>query len=45
VLPDFLIRAQAAALNCRHLTNDRRRLRAFPEVDYIFPDSATRGAG
>lgn len=45
VLPDFLIRAQAAALNCRHLTNDRRRLRAFPQVDYIFPDFATRGAG
>jgi predicted nucleic acid-binding protein len=37
VLPDFLIRAQAAALNCKHLTNDRRRLTAFPEVDYIFP--------
>ncbi len=39
VLPDFLIRAQAAALNCRHLTNDRRRLTAFPEVDSIFPNS------
>jgi predicted nucleic acid-binding protein len=39
VLPDFLIRAQAAALNCRHLTNDRRRLTACPEVEYIFPAS------
>lgn len=38
VLPDFLIRAQAAALNCKHLTNDRRRLSAFPEVEYLFPD-------
>src|SRR5579859_5458136 len=37
VLPDFLIRAQAAALNCKHLTNDRRRLAAFPEVEYVFP--------
>ena len=37
VLPDFLIRAQAASLGCRHLTNDRRRLRAFPEVDFLFP--------
>jgi predicted nucleic acid-binding protein len=37
VLPDFLIRAQAAALNCKHLTNDRRRLTAFPELEYIFP--------
>jgi predicted nucleic acid-binding protein len=37
VLPDFLIRGQAAALACRHLTNDRRRLAAFPEVLYVFP--------
>jgi len=37
VLPDFLIRAQAAALNCKHLTNDRRRLAAFPELEYLFP--------
>lgn len=37
VLPDFLIRAQAAALSCRHLTNDRRRLSVFPDVDFIFP--------
>jgi predicted nucleic acid-binding protein len=37
VLPDFLIRAQAAALGCRHLTNDRRRLAAFPEVEFLFP--------
>jgi len=40
VLPDFLIRAQAAALGCRHLTNDRRRLGSFPEVEFLFPDSA-----
>jgi len=38
VLPDFLIRAQAAVLSCKHLTNDRRRLAAFPEVEFIFPD-------
>jgi predicted nucleic acid-binding protein len=37
VLPDFLIRAQAAALDCKHLTSDRRRLAAFPEVEFIFP--------
>jgi predicted nucleic acid-binding protein len=37
VLPDFLIRGQAAALGCRHLTNDRRRLAAFPEVLFLFP--------
>lgn len=38
VLPDFLIRAQAAAFHCKHLTNDHRRLTAFPEVEYVFPD-------
>ena len=37
VLPDFFIRAQAAALGCKHLTNDRRRMAAFPEVEFIFP--------
>ena len=37
VLPDFLIRGQAAALGCRHLTNDRRRLTSFPEVQFVFP--------
>lgn len=37
VLPDFLIRGQAAVLGCRHLTNDRRRLRAFPEVEFLLP--------
>lgn len=37
VLPDFLIRAQAAVLNLRHLTNDRRRLTPWPDVDFIFP--------
>jgi predicted nucleic acid-binding protein len=37
VLPDFLIRGQAAVLNVPHLTNDRRRLKVFPDVDFIFP--------
>ena len=36
VLPDFFIRAQAALLNLRHLTNDRRRIKAFPDVDFEF---------
>jgi len=38
VLPDFLIRAQAVALNCKHLTSDRRRLAVFPELEYLFPE-------
>ena len=38
VLPDFFIRAQAAVLNLRHLTNDRRRLNPWPDVDFIFPE-------
>lgn len=38
VLPDFLIRGQAAVLNLPHLTNDRRRLAAWPEVDFLFPE-------
>jgi predicted nucleic acid-binding protein len=38
VLPDFLIRGQAAALGCRHLTSDRRRLTAFPDVEFVFPE-------
>jgi predicted nucleic acid-binding protein len=38
VLPDFFIRAQAAELNLRHLTNDRRRLVVWPDVDFIFPE-------
>jgi predicted nucleic acid-binding protein len=40
VLPDFLIRAQAATLGCPHLTNDRRRLGSFPDVDFLFPATA-----
>ncbi len=36
VLPDFFIRAQAASLNLPHLTNDRRRIKSFPEVDFLF---------
>ena len=39
VLPDFFIRAQAAARNLPHLTNDRRRARSFPEVDFEFVDA------
>jgi len=31
---DFFIRAQAAVLNLPHLTNDRRRTRTFPDVDF-----------
>ena len=38
VLPDFFIRAQAAVLNLPHLTNDRRRLKSFPDVDFKFVD-------
>ena len=38
VLPDFLIRAQAASLDCRHLTCDKRRLASFPQVDFLFPE-------
>lgn len=38
VLPDFLIRGQAAALGCKHLTNDRRRLTVFPDVEFVFPE-------
>ena len=37
VLPDFLIRAQAATLGLPHLTNDHRRLAAWPDIDFIFP--------
>ncbi len=37
VLPDFFIRAQAAMQNLPHLTNDRRRLTPWPDVDFIFP--------
>jgi predicted nucleic acid-binding protein len=38
VLPDFFIRAQAATSNLPHLTNDHRRLAAWPDVDFIFPE-------
>lgn len=38
VLPDFLIRGQAAILACRHLTNDRRRRKVWPEVEWVFPE-------
>jgi predicted nucleic acid-binding protein len=37
VLPDFLIRGQSAHLNLPHLTNDRGHLKAFPEIDFLFP--------
>ena len=36
ILPDFFIRAQAAARNLPHLTNDRRRIKSFPDVDFEF---------
>lgn len=36
VLPDFLIRAQAAVLSLPHLTNDRRRTKSFPDVDFEY---------
>ena len=36
VLPDFFIRAQAAVLHLPHLTNDRRRTKSFPDVDFEF---------
>ena len=36
VLPDFLIRAQAAVSDLRHLTNDRRRTASFSDVDFEF---------
>lgn len=36
VLPDFFIRAQAAARGWRHLTNDERRLGPWPDVDFVF---------
>jgi hypothetical protein len=39
VLPDFLIRGEAAALGCKHLTNDRRRMSAFPELEFVFPEN------
>ena len=35
VLPDFFIRAQAEHLGMRHLTNDRRRRKAFPNVEWL----------
>jgi predicted nucleic acid-binding protein len=38
VLPDFFIRAQAAILNLPHLTNDRRRIKSFSDVDFEFVD-------
>ncbi|MDE3066108.1 MAG: PIN domain-containing protein [Verrucomicrobiota bacterium] len=36
VLPDFFIRAQAAVLSLPHLTNDRRRIKSFLDVDFEF---------
>ncbi len=39
VLPDFFIRAQAAVLNLPHLTNDRRRMEYWPEVDFLLPET------
>lgn len=36
VLPDFFIRAQAAARNLKHLTNDHPRTKSLPDVDFEF---------
>lgn len=36
VLPDFIIRAQAATRNLPHLTRDRRHVKSFPDVDFEF---------
>jgi hypothetical protein len=30
--------AQAAVLNLPHLTNDRRRLAAWPDMDFLVPE-------
>jgi predicted nucleic acid-binding protein len=38
-LPDFFIRAQAERLGIRHLTNDRRRRKAFPNVEWLLVES------
>jgi predicted nucleic acid-binding protein len=38
ILPDFFIRGQAASLNVVHLTNDRRRLGIWPDVEFVFPE-------
>lgn len=38
VLPDFFIRAQAAVSNLPHLTNDRRRIKSFSDVEFEFVD-------
>jgi len=38
VLPDFFIRGQAATLHIQHLTNDRRRLSPWTDVDFLFPE-------
>lgn len=35
-LPDFFIRAQAVERGWKHLTNDRRRLAWWPEIEFIF---------
>lgn len=34
-LPDYFIRAQAATRGWKHLTNDRRRLSWWPEVEFL----------
>jgi predicted nucleic acid-binding protein len=39
VLPDFLIRGQAAVLGWLHLTNDRRRTKVWPDVEFIYPSA------
>ena len=39
VLPDFFIRAQAAVMSLPHLTNDRRRMQYWPELDFLLPET------
>jgi predicted nucleic acid-binding protein len=39
VLPDFLIRGQAAVLGWLHLTNDRRRTKVWPDVEFMYPSA------
>ncbi len=35
-LPDFFIRAQALERGWKHLTNDRRRIAWWPQIEFLF---------